>query len=122
MPGKGAGLSVSETMETRYEKLSLNEGASATDSPAPFREPPGPAARVAMALIRTYQRFLSPWLGRRCRFLPTCSLYTQEAIRRFGLLRGGWLGLRRILRCHPLCAGGYDPVPERFSWRPAAGP
>lgn len=82
---------------------------------------PGPGSRLALRLIRTYQRFISPLLGARCRFLPTCSAYTREAIERFGLVRGGWLGARRILRCHPFCHGGYDPVPEQFSWRPRHG-
>jgi putative membrane protein insertion efficiency factor len=75
-----------------------------------------------MAVIRGYQRALSPFMGNRCRFLPSCSAYAEEAIRRFGLLRGGWLSMRRILRCHPFCAGGWDPVPERFRWRVTAGP
>jgi putative membrane protein insertion efficiency factor len=72
---------------------------------------------VVVAFIRAYQRFLSPFLGPRCRYVPTCSTYAREAVERFGAWRGGWLGLRRILRCHPLRAGGYDPVPERFTWR-----
>jgi hypothetical protein len=80
------------------------------------RREPGVAARFALALIGGYQRFVSPMLGKRCRFLPTCSAYMRGAIERHGLIRGGWLGTRRILRCHPLCAGGCDPVPERFSW------
>jgi putative membrane protein insertion efficiency factor len=88
---------------------------------APVHEPPGPAARFAIAAIRAYQRLLSPLTGNRCRFLPTCTEYTREAILRFGALRGSWLGARRILRCHPLCAGGYDPVPERFTWRRRPG-
>lgn len=78
-----------------------------------------------MALVTGYQRAISPFLGSRCRFLPTCSAYTHEAIARFGLVRGTWLGLCRIGRCHPLCAGGADPVPEHFTWwrtrRPDAG-
>ncbi|CAG0940997.1 Putative membrane protein insertion efficiency factor [Gammaproteobacteria bacterium] len=81
---------------------------------------PGPGARLAIGAIGAYQRWLSPLLGARCRFLPSCSAYAREAIERFGLLRGGWLGLRRILRCHPFCAGGRDPLPEQFSWRGGA--
>ena len=67
--------------------------------------------RLLMALIRGYQLAISPWLGRNCRFHPTCSQYTLEAIERHGALKGLWLGLRRVLRCHPLHPGGHDPVP-----------
>ncbi len=70
------------------------------------------ASRGALVLIRGYQRLLSPLLGRNCRFYPTCSQYTFEAISRFGLVRGVGLGFRRILRCAPWHPGGYDPVPE----------
>ena len=66
---------------------------------------------VALALIRLYQATLSPLLGNRCRFHPTCSAYAHEAIARYGVLRGVWLGTRRLLRCHPFHAGGIDPVP-----------
>lgn len=82
---------------------------------------PHAAARLALGAIAAYQRWLSPLLGARCRFLPTCSAYAREAIERFGLLRGGWLALRRILRCQPFCAGGHDPLPEQFRWWPGAG-
>jgi putative membrane protein insertion efficiency factor len=62
-------------------------------------------------IIRQYQRFLSPLLGQNCRFHPTCSQYAVEAIGKYGALVGTWYATRRILRCHPFCAGGYDPVP-----------
>jgi putative membrane protein insertion efficiency factor len=66
---------------------------------------------VALALIRFYQATLSPILGRACRYYPTCSAYTYEAIVKYGVLKGSFLGLRRLLRCHPFHAGGIDPVP-----------
>jgi putative membrane protein insertion efficiency factor len=69
-------------------------------------------AAALIALVRLYQLTLSPWLGAPCRFEPSCSEYALAAIRRFGPLRGGWLALRRILRCHPWGGKGYDPVPE----------
>lgn len=67
--------------------------------------------RAVIALIRGYQYLLSPWWGRQCRFEPTCSAYAVEAVERHGTLRGSWLAMRRILRCHPWHPGGFDPVP-----------
>lgn len=63
-------------------------------------------------LIQAYRYGISPLLGPHCRFEPSCSAYALEAVRRYGALRGTWLALRRLLRCHPLCPGGYDPVPD----------
>ncbi len=66
---------------------------------------------LALGLIRLYQRAISPFLPPACRFAPTCSAYAYEAIVRHGLWFGTWLAMRRLARCHPFCAGGYDPVP-----------
>ncbi|MDG1065342.1 MAG: membrane protein insertion efficiency factor YidD [Luminiphilus sp.] len=66
---------------------------------------------TAIKLIHLYRLILSPWIGRACRFEPSCSNYTEEAITRHGFLKGCWLGARRLSRCHPWCEGGYDPVP-----------
>jgi len=67
--------------------------------------------RFLIFLVRVYQLLLSPYLGRQCRFVPTCSNYFIEAVEKHGSLRGGAMGLWRVLRCHPLARGGYDPVP-----------
>jgi len=66
-----------------------------------------------IGLVKAYQLLLSPWLGGRCRYQPTCSAYAEEALRRHGAARGLWLTLRRLGRCHPWGGSGYDPVPER---------
>ena len=68
-------------------------------------------SRVLIALVRGYQKIISPLLGHNCRFTPTCSQYALEAIEKYGALKGGWLAFRRILRCNPFHKGGYDPVP-----------
>ena len=70
--------------------------------------------KVALFLISVYQK-ISALTPSRCRFYPTCSEYTKQAIERFGFMRGSWLGIKRICRCHPLNDGGYDPVPEKES-------
>ena len=71
-------------------------------------------ARVLSVLIWLYRMLLSPLLGPNCRFEPSCSVYAEEAIRRFGVRRGGILALRRILRCHPWGGSGWDPVPDHI--------
>ena len=80
--------------------------------PRPGR-PIGPAARAMLVLIGLYRLTLSPFLGQWCRYLPTCSAYGEEAIRRHGAWAGGWMTLARLIRCNPLGASGYDPVPEQ---------
>lgn len=69
-------------------------------------------ARPVLGLIRIYQRSFSPNLGNLCRYEPTCSHYAYEAIERHGLVRGAWLGIKRLARCRPLGGRGYDPVPD----------
>lgn len=82
----------------------LNEDGAARGS--------GGFATLMVGMIRAYQWLISPWLGPRCRFDPTCSEYAATAIARFGPWRGGSLAVRRIIRCHPWGGSGYDPVPE----------
>ncbi|MBM4421874.1 MAG: membrane protein insertion efficiency factor YidD [Chloroflexi bacterium] len=67
--------------------------------------------KIALGLIHFYKRFISPLLPPSCIYYPTCSQYTYEAIEKYGVLCGGWMGLLRILRCHPFARGGHDPVP-----------
>lgn len=74
--------------------------------------PAGAVRALLLGLIRLYQLTLSPWLGRQCRYEPTCSHYAAEAVARFGARRGVWLAAKRIGRCHPWGRSGYDPVPE----------
>lgn len=66
---------------------------------------------LALASLRFYKRFISPLLPSACRFEPTCSVYMYQAIQKYGVMKGGWMGVRRIGRCHPFHPGGYDPVP-----------
>lgn len=67
-------------------------------------------SKVAILLIRGYRRFASPLFPRVCCFHPTCSAYALEALEKYGMLKGGWLAIRRVLRCHPFSSGGHDPV------------
>lgn len=69
------------------------------------------AALPLIGLVKLYRLLLSPYLGGQCRFVPSCSLYAGEALERFGALRGTALAMARLLRCHPFCEGGFDPVP-----------
>lgn len=70
-----------------------------------------PLTSIMITLVVLYQKLVSPWLPRRCRFEPSCSEYALESLRRHGSLKGAWFGLRRLSRCHPFHVGGYDPVP-----------
>ena len=71
--------------------------------------------KMFLSLIRFYQLCISPFIPARCRYVPTCSQYALEAINRFGVIKGGYLTLRRLSRCHPLGGWGYDPVPSSFN-------
>ncbi len=69
--------------------------------------------KILLFLIATYRYLISPWLGNHCRFYPSCSAYAQEAITEYGAFWGLWLSIKRLSRCHPFHAGGYDPVPPK---------
>jgi uncharacterized protein len=73
---------------------------------------------VLIAFLKTYRRVVSPLYGDVCRYYPSCSAYALEAVETHGAIRGSWLAARRVGRCHPWAAGGVDPVPPTFSWRP----
>ncbi|QAA23912.1 membrane protein insertion efficiency factor YidD [Sporolactobacillus terrae] len=68
---------------------------------------------VFIFIIRLYQKFISPFTPPTCRFYPTCSHYAVEALTRFGMIKGGWLTIKRLVKCQPFHPGGYDPVPEK---------
>ncbi|MFC0322301.1 membrane protein insertion efficiency factor YidD [Gallibacterium melopsittaci] len=74
--------------------------------------------KILIGLIRLYQLFISPLIGPRCRFTPTCSQYGIEAIQLHGVIKGGWLTVKRILKCHPFGSSGYDPVPPIDNHKP----
>ena len=76
-------------------------------------------SKCFIALIKFYKRWISPMLAPSCRFYPSCSQYAIEAITQHGVLKGGYLTVRRLLRCHPLHSGGHDPVPEKFNAKKA---
>ena len=76
---------------------------------------------TVIGLIRGYQAALSPFIGNQCRFHPTCSVYAEEAVRTHGALRGSWLALKRLARCHPFHPGGVDPVPNADGCSPSCG-
>ena len=67
--------------------------------------------RMVLAVLSGYKTMISPWLPPACRFQPSCSMYGAEAVRRYGVIRGVWMAVRRLLRCHPFSRGGFDPVP-----------
>ncbi|MEM2936388.1 MAG: membrane protein insertion efficiency factor YidD [Candidatus Bathyarchaeia archaeon] len=71
------------------------------------------ASRTMITFIRAYQKLISSWMPPRCRFYPSCSQYTAQAIEAYGPLKGMWLGVKRISRCHPWNEGGFDPLPEK---------
>lgn len=93
---------------------------SASDRHGHAGSHPGPLAAVALLPIRFYRRFLSPALGQRCRYYPTCSTYAEEAVRELGAFRGIILAAWRVLRCNPFSAGGLDPLSERTLFRATA--
>jgi putative membrane protein insertion efficiency factor len=69
--------------------------------------------KILLLLIKLYQKFLSPLKPRTCRFYPSCSTYFYQAILKFGIVKGMWLGIKRLLRCNPFHKGGYDPIPDK---------
>ena len=79
-----------------------------------------PLKHLLLLLLRLYQLCISPLLGPKCRFYPTCSSYAMEAIRNHGAARGGLMAAKRLCKCHPLHPGGYDPVPEKSTPTPSA--
>ena len=97
------------------EMDSAKQSAAARVAGENFSERKSAGVRTALFALNFYKTYLSLWMAGSCRYEPTCSRYAYEAIERFGLARGGWMGLKRLLRCHPLSRkSGYDPVPEKW--------
>jgi putative membrane protein insertion efficiency factor len=93
----------------------MNSGTLASQNVAAPLQPPSVGVRLALFALRCYKAYLSALFAGTCRFEPTCSQYAYQAIERFGVLRGVWLGIRRLSRCHPFSRRfGYEPVPEDF--------
>jgi putative membrane protein insertion efficiency factor len=82
---------------------------------------PAPTARVVLVLLRAYKLLVSPQFAGSCRFLPGCADYARDAVLIHGAVYGSWLAARRLARCHPLCAGGHDPVPAKREERSGGG-
>lgn len=97
------------------------EGCVAPDAPSHERLERTMIVKLLMALIRLYQLIISPLLGPVCRFEPSCSRYAMSCLERHGLLRGGWLSVVRLSKCHPFHPGGYDPPPDRCPERLSHG-
>ncbi len=89
----------------------MSSGPSANHTVSPDSAQRSIPGTLLLGAIRAYQLGISSWLPARCRFYPTCSCYAQEAVIKHGPLRGSWLAAKRIARCHPFSAGGFDPVP-----------
>ncbi|GAW48060.1 MULTISPECIES: membrane protein insertion efficiency factor YidD [unclassified Nocardioides] len=79
-----------------------------------------PVRYLLIGFLRAYRLLISPLYGQVCRYHPSCSAYALDAVRQHGSLRGGWLAVRRLVRCHPWAAGGYDPVPPRMNPAPSS--
>jgi uncharacterized protein len=100
----------------------MTVSADPTAAPDPTGRKASPAARVLLFLLAGYRRFVSPLLGARCRFYPSCSAYAVEAVQLHGAVRGSWLAVRRLARCHPFHPGGLDFVPGSSQARGSDAP
>ena len=98
-------------MGNRFQSPPSGDGFTFRQPDLGDREIISALQQFVITLLRLYKRFLSPWLPAACRYHPTCSEYMREAVQKYGVSRGGWLGLKRLGRCHPFTAGGVDLVP-----------